>query len=85
MFTKVTVNNTNNGPTAKHSEYRYAKKWQTFQWKCQTASGNTRNMPGQKLIEQPVVLALAGPPASVLKRAVFYTPECQDSGAKSSI
>ena len=47
-FFQVTVNNTNDGRTSKHSEYRYAKKLQTFQWKCQIASGNTRNMPGQK-------------------------------------
>ena len=32
------------------SEYRYAKKGQTLQWKCQVASGNTRNRLGQKFM-----------------------------------
>ena len=36
--------NTKNGRTSKHSECRYAKKCQTFPWKCQISSGNTRNM-----------------------------------------
>ena len=45
-FLQVTVNN----KKSKRSEYGYAKKCHTFQWKCQITPGNTRNMPGQKLI-----------------------------------
>ena len=41
--------------TSKHSEYYCAKKWQTFQCECQIASGDTRNLPGQKHIDQPLV------------------------------
>ena len=29
------------------------KKGPTFQWKCQIASNNTRNIPGHKLIDKP--------------------------------
>ena len=42
--------NTNDGRTAKHSEYGYANKCQTFPWKCQISPGNTRNMLGPKCI-----------------------------------
>ena len=49
-FLRVTVNNTNDIRTPKRSEHEYAEKCQTSQWKCPVASGNTRNMPGQKLI-----------------------------------
>ena len=37
--------NTNDSRTSKHSEYRYAKKWQTVQWKCQIASGKKYARP----------------------------------------
>ena len=40
--------NTNHGRNSKHSEYSYAKKCQTFLWKCQISNSNTRNMLGQK-------------------------------------
>ena len=56
--------NTNDGRTSKHSECRYATKWQTFQWKCQLASGNSTNMTGQKLIDQPTYCHF--------KLAIFY-------------
>ena len=50
---RVERKNTNDGRTSKYSEYRYANKWQDFQWKCQIASGSTRNISGQQLIDQP--------------------------------
>ena len=46
---QVTVNNTNDGRTSKHSEYDYAKKWQTFQWKCQIAADNTKKCQARNL------------------------------------
>ena len=52
VFQSEWKTNTHDGRTSKHTEYRYVKKCQTFQWKCQIASGNTRNMSGQKVIEQ---------------------------------
>ena len=33
----------------KHND-GVCQKWQHFQWKCQIASGNTRNMLGQKFV-----------------------------------
>ena len=36
--------------TLKHSEYRYAKKCQTFLWNYQISAGYTRNMLGQKFM-----------------------------------
>ena len=40
---------TNDGRTSKRSEYDYAKECQNFQWKCQIASGNTRNVTVQNI------------------------------------
>ena len=39
-FFQVTVKNTNDGRTSKHSEYDYAKKCQTFLWKWQLSTGS---------------------------------------------
>ena len=36
----------NNGRSSKHSEYRYAQKYQTFLWKCRISLGNNWKMLG---------------------------------------
>ena len=50
--TKVTVNNTDDDRTSKRSEYGYANKCQTFQWRCQNATENTQCQLGHKYIKQ---------------------------------